>query len=227
MNAMRTYVRVVDRFNYRVGRIIMYGLFVMMAILLWSTISKALFSPSLWTLEMAQFALVAYFMLGGPYAIQMGSNVRMDLFYGSWDMRRKAQVDAMTVIFLVVYLLVLLWGAISSTAYSLGHFRGEPLSFFGELIAAFITGGPSAAGEVLGHMERSATSWRPYLWPVKMIMTLAIFLMLLQALSEFFKDILRLRGDDIPAAGPDAGRNTEPTGSKQSSQIHSSPGDAS
>jgi hypothetical protein len=39
MNAMRTYVRVVDRFNYRVGRIIMYGLFVMMAILLWSTIS--------------------------------------------------------------------------------------------------------------------------------------------------------------------------------------------
>ena len=34
------YVRVVDAINHRIGRVIMYGIFAMMAILLWSTISK-------------------------------------------------------------------------------------------------------------------------------------------------------------------------------------------
>jgi TRAP-type C4-dicarboxylate transport system permease small subunit len=131
------------------------------------------FEPSLWTLELAQFALVAYFMLGGPYAIQMGSNVRMDLFYGSWNLRRKAQVDALTVLFLIVYLMILLYGAIASTAYSLGHFRGEPFAFFGALFSAFVTGGLGAAAEELGHLERSASVWRPYLWPVKTIMVIA------------------------------------------------------
>jgi len=197
LSAMHGYVRVVDGFNHRVGRVIMYGLFAMMAILLWSTLSKVAFKPSLWTLEMAQFALVAYFMLGGPYAIQMGSNVRMDLFYGSWSLRRKAQVDAITVLFLIVYLGILLYGAIASTAYALGHFRGEPFAFFGAVLAGFFTGGPAGAAAEFGHMERSASAWRPYLWPVKIIMVVAIFLMLLQAVSEFLKDILRLKGEEV------------------------------
>lgn len=197
MKWMHGYVRIIDAFNHRVGRFIMYGLLIMMGILLWSSVSKVFFLPSLWTLEVAQFALVAYFMLGGPYAIQMGSNVRMDLFYGSWSLRRKAQIDAITVLFLVIYLISLLYGAIASTAYALGHFQGEPLVFFGGLAKAFLTGGPSAFAGELGHLERSATAWRPYLWPIKVIMVIGIFLMLLQAISELLKDILRLRGEDM------------------------------
>jgi TRAP-type mannitol/chloroaromatic compound transport system permease small subunit len=160
----RSYIRIVDAINYRLGRIIMYGIFVMMAILLWSSISKTFFLPSLWTLEMAQFAMVAYFILGGPYSIQMGSNVRMDLFYGSWTPRTKALVDAFTVLFLIFYLVVLLLGAFDSTTYAFEY------------------------------NERSPTAWRPYLWPIKVIMTLGFFLMLLQAMSELFKDIMRARG---------------------------------
>jgi TRAP-type mannitol/chloroaromatic compound transport system permease small subunit len=35
------------------------------------------------------------------------------------------------------------------------------------------------------------------MWPIKLIMIIGIFLMLLQAVSEFFKDILRIRGEEI------------------------------
>jgi TRAP-type mannitol/chloroaromatic compound transport system permease small subunit len=163
--ALQAYIRVIDRINRRIGRVAMYGIFVMMAILLWSSISKVFFSPSLWTLEMAQFAMVAYYILGGPYSIQLGSNVRMDLFYGNWSNHKKAQIDAITVLFLIFYLGTLLWGGIDSTIYS------------------FQYGG-----------ERSATAWRPYLWPIKCIMVFGIAMMLLQALSELAKDILRIRG---------------------------------
>jgi|TARA_B110000902_G_scaffold97791_1_gene115623 TRAP-type mannitol/chloroaromatic compound transport system permease small subunit len=185
---MRAYIGAVDAVNFRVGRIAMYGIFVLMAILLWSSISKTFFVPSLWTLEMAQFAMVAYYILGGPYSIQLGSNVRMDLLYGEWSLRKKAWWDLFTVMFLIFYLCVLLYGAVSSTAYSLGYWGTEPFSFFGGLLTG---------SEGIGRVERSSTTWRPYMWPIKAIMILGMFLMLLQCISELLKDVLRIKGEAI------------------------------
>lgn len=196
-SVMRSYIRVIDAMNRVIGRVAMYLIFVLVAVLLWSSVSKTFFTPTLWTLETAQFVMVAYYVLGGPYSIQMGSNVRMDLFYGGWSLRTKAWVDAFTVFFLIFYLGVLLYGAISSTAYSLGYFGSEPFAFFGELIGAFFTGGMDAAGEKLGFLERSSTAWRPFIWPVKVILCFGVFLMILQCVAEFFRDILRIRGEVV------------------------------
>ena len=160
---MRGYVRIVDAVNYRIGRIVMYGLFVMMAILLWSSISKTVFNPSLWTLEMAQFALVAYYIMGGPYSMQLGSDVRMDLLYGRWSPITRAWVDCFTVLFLIFFLGVMLYGGFDSLLYAIKY------------------------------DERSPTAWRPSLWPIKSIMCLGFALMILQAVSELFKDIARIR----------------------------------
>ncbi len=165
--ALLAFIRYVDSMNRVVGRFTMYMIFVMIGVLLWSSISKTFFLPSLWTLEVAQFLMVAYYMLGGPYSIQLGSNVRMDLFYGNWSVRKKAWFDAFTVFLLIFYLCVLLYGGWESTSYSL---------LYG---------------------ERSSTAWRPVLWPIKITMCLSIFLMILQALSEFFKDVARIRGVSI------------------------------
>jgi len=195
--AIKLYVRYIDRFNRVVGRATMYMIFGMIGILLWSSISKTFFVPSIWTLEIAQFAMVAFYMLGGPYSVQLGANVRMDLFYGDWPIRKKAWVDAVTVLFLLFYLGVMIYGAVGSTAYSLGHFGDAPFSFFHDLVVGFLTGGPDGAKEVLGYVERSPTAWRPFLWPIKVIMCIGLALMLLQGTSEFFKDIARIRGEEL------------------------------
>ena len=189
MKALLRFIAVIDGFNLRVGRVVMYGVFVLMAILLWSSISKTFFQPSLWTLEMAQFAMVAYYMLGGPYSILMGSNVRMDLFYGDWSLRRKAAIDSFTVFFLIFYLGILLYGGIGSTAYSMGYWGDAPISYF----LGLLTG-----SEEVGRLERSSTAWRPYIWPIKAIMVVGLFMMLMQALAELGKDIARLAGHTIP-----------------------------
>ncbi|CTQ66151.1 TRAP transporter small permease subunit [Roseibium alexandrii] len=191
------YVHAVDGFNRGLGKVIMWGVFVMAGILLWSSISKTFFNPSLWTLEVAQFAMVAYYVLGGPYSVQLGSNVRMDLFYAEWSIKKKAWFDAFTVLLLMFYLGVLLYGALGSMAYSLGYFGREFPEFYWELIMAFFTGGPVAAGEVMGYIERSPTAWRPVLWPIKVTMCIGFFLMLLQTISELIKDIATIRGETI------------------------------
>ena len=156
---VKSYVRNVDAFNRRVGRATMYLILVMMGILLYSSLSKTFLLPSMWTLEMAQFVMAAYYLLGGAYSLQMDSHVRMDLVYGRWSPKTKATVDAVTIILLFVYLGFLLYGSISSTTYA---FRFN---------------------------ETSYSSWSPYMAPIKVIMTIGIFLTLLQTTSIFLKDL--------------------------------------
>ena len=36
-------------------------------------------------------------------------------------------------------------------------------------------------------MERSSTAWRPYMWPIKVVMIVGFFLMLLQCCRNFSK----------------------------------------
>ena len=109
--AIRNYVRFVDSINRVIGLFAMYLVFAMIGILFYSAISKTFFNPSLWTLEMAQFVMVAYYLLGGGYSMQIDAHVRMDLLYGRWSDRTKAAVDAITILFLIFYLMLLLYGA--------------------------------------------------------------------------------------------------------------------
>ena len=50
-----TYIRWIDALNRFIGRIAMYLIFALVGVLLWSSMSKTFFTPSLWTLETAQF----------------------------------------------------------------------------------------------------------------------------------------------------------------------------
>lgn len=160
-------VKVIDWINYYMGRFAMLLLFVMMAVLLWSSFSKAFLTPSLWTLEVAQFLMIGYFVLGGPYAMQMGTDVRMDLFYGSWSTKTKAAVDSLTIFALIFYLAVLLYGGVQSTEYALTY------------------------------GERSATAWAPRMAPIKITICVAVMLMLLQAIASWFRQIATLRNVEI------------------------------
>lgn len=164
---IRAYVRTVDAISSLVGHFAMYLVFAMIGILFYSTISKNFFEPSLWTLEMAQFTMVAYYLLGGGYSIQTGDHVRMDLLYSRWSDRTKAIVDAVTVLFLIFYLVLLLFGGISSTRYALQY------------------------------GEESYSSWAPPMAPIKIVMCVGITLMLLQVIATFFKEIARARGEEL------------------------------
>lgn len=186
--ALIRFVRIVDRLNYGVGRFAMYLLFVLMGVLLWSSITKAAGSPANWTLEIAQFVMVGYYILGGPWSMQEGSHVRMDLLYANWSARTRAWWDAFTVLALIFYLCVLLWGAWDSTVYSLGlKYKPIEVSWLPFDIPWART----------GFMERAPTAFRPYLWPVKVVMCIGFVLMILQALSCLIRDIATIRGEAI------------------------------
>ena len=164
-NFIKQYVKFVDKINYRIGRITMFTIFLMVGVMFYSAITKTFFRPALWTYEFSQFLMVAYFLVGGAYSIQLKGHVRMDLIYGNWSEKTKSLWDSVTSLVMIAYLVLLLYGSIDSTIYAISY------------------------------GERSYSIWRPYMWPIKIIMTFGIFLMLLQAISQFFKDIYGAKGE--------------------------------
>ena len=77
------YVSVVDNICERVGKFVMYGIFLMMFLLILSFITRIIINfPLMWIIEMAQFTITAYYLLGGGYSMLADDHVRMDLFYG-------------------------------------------------------------------------------------------------------------------------------------------------
>ena len=154
--------------NRVVGRFAMYLIFVMMGVLLFSSGSRTFFNTShIWVIETAQFLMTAYYLLGGGYSMQLDSHVRMDLLYAGWKPRTRAAVDAITVVLLLFYLIVLLAGGISSTQYAIEY------------------------------GQKNYSSWAPPLAPIKIVMVIGITLMLLQVIAVFFRDLAKARGETL------------------------------
>lgn len=165
---IRAYVRYVDAVSDVVGLITMYVVFLMIAVLLLNTITRNVLNmPLSWCMEMAQFILAGYYTAGAAYSMRLQSHVRMDLLYDRLSDRGKATMDVFTSFFLFFYLITLFIGSISSTAYAIKY------------------------------DQRNFSMWNPSMVPIKVIMVGGIALLLLQALSTFFKDFATMTGKPI------------------------------
>ena len=166
--ALKLFVRYVDATSTVVGKFSQYLVFAMMGVLLYESISRTLFNrPHIWVVEIAQFTMAAYYLLGGGYSLILDGHVRMDLLYGRWSLRKRAVMDLITSVVLIFYLVLLLYGAISSIEYALRY------------------------GQV------NYTPWAPPLAPIKIIMAIGILLMLLQSIAFFVKDLATATGESL------------------------------
>ena len=165
---IKYYVNTIDYISLKTGRVTMYLVFVMMFILILSFVTRNIINiPLIWIIEMAQFVMTGYYLLGGGYSMLTDDHVRMDLIYSKLKDKTKSLLDSLTSVFLIFYLLVLFYGSISSLTYTIET------------------------------NQRLFTAWAPYVWPIKSIMTFGIGLMLLQSIAIFFKDIAKVLDKEI------------------------------
>ena len=163
-----SYVNIVDTICEKVGRFVMYWVFFMMFLLILSFVTRNIINfPLMWIIEMAQFTITAYYLLGGGYSMLTDDHVRMALFYGKLSNKGKAKMDVFTSFFLIFYLIILFLGSITSLIYTIET------------------------------KQKLFTAWAPYVWPIKTLMLIGILLMLLQAFSTLFKDIAKMKGNNI------------------------------
>ena len=118
-------------------------------------------------LELSQFFFGATFVLGGAYALKLGSHVTVDIVWTRLSPRKRAILDLVTSVFFFLFVGILLW-------------KGWDLA-----LRSFILG------------ERTDSAWGPIRWPIKMVIPVGAFLILLQGIAKYIRDIRRIAGKEV------------------------------
>lgn len=117
-------------------------------------------APTIWTFELSNFLYGAHFMLVAAYGLLHKSHVCIDLFVMKGSKKTQVTLD------LVSYFLL-----------------------FFPLIAVLLYHGIDFAKDSWATWETSWSAWGPPLYPIKTVIPITAFLLLLQGISEVIKKI--------------------------------------
>lgn len=160
MAGLHAILNLVDTINDWVGKVLSFGVLFMFVMVLIEVIRRYFFnSPTVWGNELTQLIFGVYVVLCGGYILRWGGHVNVDIFYSRFSAKNKAITDIIT------FALFLL-------------FCGMMLVYGGSL-----------AWESLARFEHSRSAWNPPLYPVKLMIPLGAFLLLLQGIAKLLRDI--------------------------------------
>lgn len=167
---MEKFLRIIDRASDLTGKWASLLAMLLTISISYDILMRYIFSkPSFWAYDMTIMIFGAYTMLGAAYCHYKNGHVRMDLLYGRLSPRKKAIVDS------ICYLIL----------------------FFPLMIILFYTSAENALWAVIHEERASASSWRPWLGPFKIVITFGFLLFLLQGLADFLRGLVRaLKGGD-------------------------------
>jgi len=158
---MQRVLVVLDGIIYWSGKIITPLLGIIMAVLTYEIVMRYVFNaPTIWAHETSTYVFAIYVLLAGGYTLREGFFVRMDILYVRFPSRAKAIVDLFTSWIALSYILCMLWW------------------------------GGITAWESLKVWEVSTTVWAPPIYPVKVAITLAAFLLLVEWFVKFIRDLI-------------------------------------
>jgi TRAP-type mannitol/chloroaromatic compound transport system permease small subunit len=156
---VRRVLEAIDAISEWTGRITAFLIPGMMLIMTYEVVARYLLkSPTIWAMESTQYLFLATTALGGAYVLRHGGHVNVPILYDRLSTRTQAIVDVVTSLFFFFFMVAL----------------------FG---ASWIT-----TVESVFYLEHSPTYWEPPIYPVYIVMTAGIFLIILQALAKLVRD---------------------------------------
>ena len=183
---MPSYVRrvleAIDSVSEWTGKISAFLIPGMMLIMTYEVVARyVLKSPTIWAMESTQYLFLATTALGGAYVLRHDGHVNVPILYSRLSTRTQAIVDVVTSLFFFFFM-----GAL---------FR-----------ASWIT-----TVESVVYLEHSPTYWEPPIYPVYIVMTAGIFLIILQALAKLVRDLATAITGKVEAPhGSASARQDEP-----------------
>lgn len=160
-------VKKIDFLSETVGKLISYILIITIAATVIEVVARYIFkSPTVWAYEVEMYTCGALYVLIGAYCQLKKSHVSVDLLYQLAG-KKTRRILRLTINF---PLILIFTGAL---AYMGGQFAWNSIS--------------------IG--ERSYTAWAPYIWPVKLMLPVGCVLLMLQAVSDFLRDLFLWEGE--------------------------------
>lgn len=177
MRLLYAFINGITRLNDWIGRLVSFLVFAMFLVLLLGVFYRYMLdAPRVWTTELTQFLFGLYAVMSGGYVMAHRGHVNVDLLYSVLPRRARAGLDVLTSSLFFLFTITLL--------------------YYGGIIA----------WESVDSMETSYSAWNPPVWPFKIAIPVAAFLLLLQGIAKLVEDIAIAVGA-IPA--PADGDNGE------------------
>lgn len=162
---MRRLSYIIDNINERVGKFVSFWMIFLIGVVMYEVVMRYIFNnPTIWAHETSMYIYGAMFVLAGGHTLYHKGMVNMDVIYGRFSVKGRAILDLCTFIFAFICLAVLVW-------------------------KSWVTGWNS-----LMFLERSETVWRAPLYPARLVLPVGAFLILIQLISKFIKDLLIATG---------------------------------
>ena len=162
MQVLRRVLGVIDAINKHWGAFV--GLFVIpiALVMFYEVVARYIFdAPTVWANQLAQLIFGGFIVMGGAYALLHNAHTRMDLIYSRMPSDRvRAIVDLITSGLFFLFCGLLLY-------YALPHCWN--LAVTGARVHSLL--------------------WHVVVWPTYLCLPLAVFLLLLQGLAKFVRDL--------------------------------------
>lgn len=163
---MERLIQFIDGINLRVGKIFSWLFLPLVYVLVHEIIATKVFAkPTDWAFDFSYMIYGTIFMMGAAYTLAIDGHVRGDIIYRLWKPRVQATID------LILYILV----------------------FFPAMIALFIAGSSYAYYSISINEKSLQSPFGPIIWPLKSVIPITAFLMILQGISQVAKCIRCLK----------------------------------
>lgn len=157
---MKKFFKIIDRMNELIGKAVSFLILVLIVVIVYEIAVRYFFnSPTIWAHEISQMIYGGYIILLGGYLQQRNGHVNVDIIYSRFKPRTQAIIDLFT------------WSLF--------------FAFCGVLL---LKGGEMAWDSFL-YRETDPTVFAPPIYPLKMLIPLGAFLLLLQGLVRYIGDI--------------------------------------
>ncbi len=155
---MKRFLHVIDGISDWSGKIVSFFLLITMLIIGFEVIMRMFDKPQIWVFDVTLYTAGVAYVVGGAYAHLKNRHVRMDVLFDRLSPRTQSLLDLLTLPGFVVFCGILLW---------IGGVRGWE---------SFLMN------------EKLYTGFMPIVWPVRMMIPVGGFLILLQGLAKAIRD---------------------------------------
>ena len=157
---MQTILAFIDRLSDWSGKIVSFLVLLIMLIIGYEVVARYIFNaPTMWGAEAMTIVCGIYTIMGGAYTLYIGGHVNVDVVYAALPRRISALIDVITAPLVFLFFIVLIWT------------------------------GAVYGWESLGLRETTGTVANLPVYPVKISLPVAAFLITLQAIAKLIRDL--------------------------------------
>jgi TRAP-type mannitol/chloroaromatic compound transport system permease small subunit len=107
---LRAFFSLIDKVSDKSGKIVCYGVFLMMVVTTWDIIGREVFKrPVVWGWVINKQLFAVFVLFGGVYALSKEAHIKIEILYAFFPSRLKRIVKAISFFSLAVFMGVLVW----------------------------------------------------------------------------------------------------------------------